>query len=56
MPKESSSEASTVASRILRRKPTEKPHISAHDYNLLLADAKMLAGSVMSQDETKGQG
>lgn len=43
--KESSSKTSTVASKVLSgdKKPTPK-------------DAKKLAGSVLSQDETKGQG
>lgn len=56
MPKQSSSAMSSIAARVLKMKLfTSRPDVSTDDYNALLADAKALAGSVLSQDETKGQ-
>jgi hypothetical protein len=56
MPKKSSSAMSSIAGRVLKMKLfNATSDVSADDYNALLADAKALAGSVLSQDETKGQ-
>lgn len=66
MPKESSDEISTLAANVMRRRrqdgrgrnliPEDENglYVSADSYNDLLADAKRLAGSVMAQDETRG--
>lgn len=53
--KKSSSAVSSIAARILRMKLAADGPIAVEDYNNLLAVAKTLAGSVLSQDETKGQ-
>lgn len=58
MNKETSSEISTLASAILRLPAASlsnnfKP--TPDDYNNLLTDARKLAGSALSQDETPGQ-
>lgn len=53
--KQSSSEMSTLASDILRT-PEAKGKVTLDDFNAILSAAKSLAGSVLSQDETKGQG
>jgi hypothetical protein len=56
MTRQSSSAVSSIAARVLRRKLfNATSDVTAEDYNALLADAKALAGSVLSQDETKGQ-
>lgn len=49
-PKQSSSELSSLAARVLNMGPGDIP-----DHTQLLQIAKRLAGSVMSQDETPGQ-
>ena len=54
--KETSSEISTIASAIMRRKPARNNLVDAAVYNSLLADAQRVAGSALSQDQTKGQG
>lgn len=53
--KQSRSAMSSLAARVLRFKLTKLDRVAGADYNALLADAKALAGSVLSQDETKGQ-
>lgn len=56
MPRKTSRSAiSSIASRVLRARAATKDAVGRDDYNALLADAKALAGSVLSQDETKGQ-
>ncbi len=50
--KESSDAMSSLAASVLRRKPATDKSAAGYSYNLLLADAKRLAGSVLSQDET----
>lgn len=60
--KETSSRVSSIAANILNLEScpleplegTGKSLIAAEDYNSLLVDAKTLAGSVLSQDETPG--
>jgi hypothetical protein len=52
--KKSSSVISSLAARVLKTKFASK-EVSAEDYNVLLGKAHALAGSVLSQDETKGQ-
>lgn len=54
--RQSRSAMSSLAARVLRMKLLNATSdVSTDDYNALLADAKALAGSVLSQDETKGQ-
>jgi hypothetical protein len=53
--KESSAELSTLAAKVLNMK-RKTGFISYEAYNDLLAEAQRLAGCVLSQDETKGQG
>jgi hypothetical protein len=56
MHKETSSRVSTIAAHILNHAPIEPADsILADRFNTLLIDAKALAGSCMSQDETPGQ-
>lgn len=52
MTKESSEEMSSLAATILNMDPETEDGISAAQYNKLLKDAKRVAGSVLSQDET----
>lgn len=54
MNKETSSRVSSIASTILSCEPTTAP-ATPEEYNSLLAIAKTLAGSALSQDETPGQ-
>ncbi len=65
--KQSGPALSRLAAEILQRRPKTAESTTADggqpsfddyldDYNELLADAQALAGSVLSQDETKGQG
>lgn len=56
MDKQTSSRVSTIAAKVLRAKPRTVGDASEAYFNELLADAKILAGSCMSQDETPGQG
>jgi hypothetical protein len=53
--KQSRSPVSSIASRVLRAKAATGETVATGRFNDLLADAKALAGSVLSQDETKGQ-
>lgn len=57
--KQSSPDLSSLASKILRLTPLEitkmETAMGVQAYEALLADAKRLAGSVLSQDETPGQ-
>lgn len=55
MNKETSSRVSTIAARIMREQPTELQQVQPGSYNTLLAEAKTLAASCMSQDEHPGQ-
>lgn len=58
MDRETSSRVSSIASNILQREPAQgiaSPEANVSAYNSLLADAKILAGSCLSQDETTGQ-
>jgi hypothetical protein len=55
MAKKSSSAMSSIAAKVLRAKLATGDAVDRDSYNALLADAKALAGSVLSQDETKGQ-
>lgn len=56
MNKQTSSRVSTIAANILQIEDWGDPaQVPATEYNNLLADAKILAGSVLSQDETPGQ-
>ena len=60
--KQSSPDTSSLASNVLKRKQRpglgghtldrERRYVPVEDFNALLADAKSLAGSVLSQDET----
>lgn len=50
MTRKSSSAMSSLAARVLKMRLKGEPA-----YDSLLADAKALAGSVLSQDEQKGQ-
>jgi hypothetical protein len=53
--KQSSSAVSSVASRVLKARAATGETVATGLFNDLLADAKALAGSVLSQDEVKGQ-
>jgi hypothetical protein len=54
--RQSSSAMSSIAARVLRMTIAKSGEFaSANAFNALLADAKALAGSVLSQDETRGQ-
>jgi hypothetical protein len=53
--KQSSSAMSSLAARILKMRLAVGNDVTQDGFNALLADAKALAGSVLSQDETKGQ-
>ena len=54
--KQTSAAVSGVASAVMRKEPVmPELAVPAHFYNELLRDAKTLAGSALSQDETKGQ-
>lgn len=59
--RKSSPQVSSLAARLLRQEmpPLEQfqemPALMRDAYAELLGDAKRLAGSVLSQDETKGQ-
>jgi hypothetical protein len=55
MDKETSARVSTIAANVLDLEPFTVDTIPASVYNGLLTDAKSLAGSCMSQDETPGQ-
>jgi hypothetical protein len=58
MDKETSSRVSSIAANILQREPARgiaSPEANYTAYNALLEDAKILAGSCMSQDEMTGQ-
>jgi hypothetical protein len=55
MHKETSSRVSTIAATVLAIKPVPAGAVDFIVFNELLADAKALAGSCMSQDETPGQ-
>jgi hypothetical protein len=52
--KKSTSAMSSLAARVLKGKFVTQD-VSADEFNALLGNAKALAGSVLSQDETKGQ-
>jgi hypothetical protein len=56
MHKETSSSVSTLAAHVLGLKPRTVGDASEEYFNDLLDKAKTLAGSCMSQDETKGPG
>ena len=56
MPKQSSPELSSLASRVMRIKPTKNGLVSGSDWNNLLEKAQKLAGSVLSQDEESASG
>ena len=50
-------EISTLAARVLgRAKARETETVEPYRYNALLADAKRLAASALSQDEVAGNG
>lgn len=55
--RQSSPEISSLAARVLRMPPKPNAHDGSaqlmDEYNALLAMAKRLAGSALSQDETK---
>lgn len=53
--KETSPEISAIASKMLRRKDARTPLVERSTYNELLAEARQLAASALSQDETKGR-
>ena len=53
MPKQSSPEMSTLASKYINIQPGDMPN--PLDMEQLCADLRSLAASVLSQDETKGQ-
>lgn len=53
--KRSSPEISSLAGSILRIPVRKSALVDVEAYNALLRDAKRLAASVLSQDETKGQ-
>lgn len=55
MNKETSSRVSSIAAAILRAPLRKVGDASEEHFNELLSDAKILAGSVLSQDETPGQ-
>lgn len=55
MNKETSSRVSTIAAKIMRAKPRNMGNTEDQHFNELLEDAKTLAGSCMSQDETPGR-
>jgi hypothetical protein len=56
MDKETSSRVSSIASTILSLNPVDNTtDVDGDDYNVLLDQAKILAGSCLSQDETPGQ-
>lgn len=56
MDKETSSRVSSIAAHILKLEPFQPTSdVDAEDYNILLDQAKTLAGSALSQDETPGQ-
>jgi hypothetical protein len=52
--KQTSEELSTMAARVLRLSTKTSAQVSRLEYNELLHIAKRLAGSVLSQDESKG--
>lgn len=52
--KETSADISALAARTLRRKPARARMVDGGTYNDLLEDAQRLAGSALSQDETRG--
>lgn len=54
MNKQTSGDVSSVAAHILAMKPAQGTAPSPNQYNSLLANAKTVAGSALSQDETKG--
>ena len=54
MDKETSSRVSSIAGTILNSEPATD-NVPATQYNYLLDQAKTLAGSALSQDETPGQ-
>ncbi len=58
MDKETSPRVSSIAAKILDQGfliPEKHPDVDVLGFNALLADAKTLAGSALSQDETPGQ-
>lgn len=55
MSKETSSRVSGIAAKIMRHEPATPQTLSVGSFNELLGDAKILAGSCLSQDETPGQ-
>lgn len=52
---ETSSRVLTIASEILQREPAQRTDIATLAYNALLENAKTLAASYLSEDETPGQ-
>jgi hypothetical protein len=52
--KQSSAAISSIAARVLKMRMARTDNLGRDGYNELLGLAKALAGSVLSQDETKG--